>query len=120
MAGWKKRGLAPEAVPSLNLPVWPLDRPRRPERRPNRVQNSEDRPLALVFPKNPLDVLPTDEAQPSTSSGDPVDHADLNFVEDGNEGVPADVIAVYKEIGVQVDTSSSQRSQPLSISKLQD
>lgn len=109
---------------------------------------AEDRPLALVFPKNPLDVLPTDEAQPSTSSGDPVDHADLNFVEDGNEGnqphrqifqphfyslfstcnisalcssgVPADVIAVYKEIGVQVDTSSSQRSQPLSISKLQD
>lgn len=120
MFGWKKRGLAPEAVPSLNLPVRPLDRPRRPERRPNRAQNSEDRPLALVFPKNPLDVLPTDEAQPSTSSGDPVDHADLNFVEDGNEGVPADVIAVYKEIGVQVDTSSSQRSQPLSISKLQD
>lgn len=30
------------------------------------------------------------------------------------------MIAVTKEIGVQVDTSSSQRSQPLSISKLKD
>ncbi|KAL1445642.1 hypothetical protein MTO96_044898, partial [Rhipicephalus appendiculatus] len=76
--------LTPEAVPSLNLPVRASDRPRHPERRPNRAQNKEDRPLALAFPKSLLEVLPAGEEQPSTSSMEIPDQ-ELNLTEDDNE-----------------------------------
>lgn len=46
----------------------------------------DDRPLAVVFPKDALNVLPTGDAQPSSSPDDLADHADLNPAEDGNEG----------------------------------
>lgn len=49
---------------------------------------SEDTPLAAVFPVNALDALPTDEAQPSTSSDDLADHADLDLIGDRSEGNP--------------------------------
>lgn len=89
--------------------------------------------------------MPGGEAELSSTPDDLPDHINLSLVEDGSEGnptgrffslihypffsacfnkymsssgVPADVTAVTKEIGVQVDISNSQRSQPLSISKL--
>ncbi|KAH6930772.1 hypothetical protein HPB50_018077 [Hyalomma asiaticum] len=74
----------------------------------------EDRPLAEAFQKDDPTTLAVDEPQASTTSL-------AVHIEDGEDPtIPAEVLTITHDIGIQVSTLDAVRNQPLSISTIQD